>query len=101
MEVKTYKEQQKGYQEVLEAHQYLKTFLNKFHEAKRGGMHDFIEVGVSKMINHAIGSINEYLESGHKQVNANELIEITIDSFQRVLDGMKRNIESMKQINLQ
>ena len=85
--------------QVINAHQFLLDFLNKFDAAKPGGIHDFIELTLFNMINSAIKNIDDYLQSGHKEVSANEIMSIVADSYQKVLDGIKRNLESMKQVN--
>lgn len=85
--------------QILNAHQYLKDFLNKFELAKRGGIHDFMELTLFNMINAAIKNIDDYLKTGHKQVNATEIMSIVADSYQYVLDGIKRNLESMNEVN--
>ena len=87
-------------QQVLDAHQFLKDFLAKFDNAKRGGIHDFMELALFNMVNKSIDNIDKYLSSGHKQVNANEIMSIVIDSYQKVLDGIKRNLEEVRPINL-
>jgi hypothetical protein len=85
--------------QVLNAHQYLKDFLAKFEHAQRGGIHDFMELTLFNMINASIKNIDDYLKNGHKEVNANEIMAIVADSYQKVLDGIKRNLETMKQVN--
>lgn len=85
--------------QVLNAHQYLKDFLDKFERAERGGIHDFMELTLFNMINASIKNIDDYLQSGHKEVSANEIMAIVADSYQKVLDGIKRNLETMKQVN--
>jgi hypothetical protein len=83
---------------IVQAHEYLKRFLEKFDGAARGGVHDFIELNVANMIGLAIDNINNYLSTGHKQVVANEIMQITVESFQVVLDKLKRNLENMKTV---
>ena len=85
---------------VLNAHQFLLDLLAKFETAKRGGIHDFIEISLFNMVNLAIGQIDSYLKQGHSEVNANEIMEIITDSYQQVLDDIKRNLEKMGQVNL-
>lgn len=85
--------------QVLNAHQFLKDFLAKFDTAQRGGIHDFMELTLFNMINASIKNIDDYLQSGHKDVAANEIMAIVADSYQKVLDGIKRNLETMKQVN--
>lgn len=82
------------------AHEFLEKFLNNYHKAKRGGIHDVIEISIYKMINNAVGNIDVYLKDGHKEVKANELMHIVFDSFQKELDVSKRNLETMKEVNL-
>jgi hypothetical protein len=85
--------------QVLKSHRFLKGFIEKFDTAERGGIHDFMEVTLSKMINASIKNIDEYLNTGHKEVSANEIMQITVESYQNVLDGIKRNLDKMKQVN--
>ncbi len=85
--------------QVLNTHQFLLYFLDKFDTAKRGGIHDFMELTLFNMINLAIKSIDDYLQTGHKQVDATQIMHIVADSYQKVLDGIKRNLESMKEVN--
>jgi len=61
-----------AHDQVLNAHQFLLDFLAKFDTAKRGGVHDFMELTVFNMVNSAIKSIDDYLQSGHKEVSALE-----------------------------
>ncbi len=84
---------------VLDAHKFLKDFLAKFDHAKRGGIHDFMEIALFNMVNSSIKNIDIYLTNGHQQVNATEIMHIVADSYQKVLDGIKRNLGSMKPVN--
>lgn len=84
---------------VLDAHQFLKDFLDKFDYAKRGGIHDFMEISLFNMVNLAIKNIDVYLQTGHKEVNANEIMQIVVDSYQKVLDGIKRNLGEIRPVN--
>lgn len=86
-------------EQIIKAHQFLKGFIEKFDNAERGGIHDFMEMSLSKMINESIKNIDEYLNTGHKEVSANEIMQITVQSYQSVLDGIKRNLDNMKQVN--
>jgi hypothetical protein len=86
-------------QKIESAHNFLLEFLDSFNRAKRGGIHDFIEISMYNMVNSAIKNIDDYLQTGHKSVDGSEIIHITVDSFQKVLDGMKRNLEGTKQVN--
>jgi hypothetical protein len=86
---------------ALNAHEFLVRFLEKFHIAKRGGIHDFMEITMFNMINLAIKNIDDYLQAGHQEVNGNELMIITLESHQRVIDSIKRNLEKMDMVNLQ
>jgi hypothetical protein len=85
---------------VINAHEFLKAFLNKFETAKRGGIHDFMEITVFNMINLAIGEVDKYLSQGHKEVNANNVMMIVTDSYQKVLDNIKRNLEDLKDVRM-
>ena len=86
-------------QQLLDAHQFLKDFLAKFDYAKRGGIHDFMEISLFNMVNLAIKNIDNYLQTGHHQVNATEIMHIVADSYQKVLDGIKRNLGEMRPVN--
>ena len=90
-----------GIDHALKAHEFLLAFLAKFETAKRGGVHDFMEIAMFNMINQAIKEIDSYLQSGHKSVNGNEIMSIFADGCQKVLDNIKRNLEGMKTVNLQ
>lgn len=85
--------------QVLNAHQFLKDFIAKFDHAQRGGIHDFMELTLFNMINASIKNIDDYLQTGHKDVSANEIMAIVADSYQKVLDKVKRNLETMQQVN--
>lgn len=85
--------------QVLDAHQFLKDFLSKFDHAKRGGIHDFMEISLFNMVNLSIKEIDKYLEIGHHQVSATEIMHIVTDSYQKVLDGIKRNLSEMRPVN--
>lgn len=86
---------------ILKSHHYILEFLGKFEVAKRGGVHDFIEMSLCNMIKSATNNIDEYLKVGHKEVSANEILSIVVSSYQKVIDGMKRNLDEMKEINLE
>lgn len=86
-------------QQVLDAHQFLKDFLAKFEDARRGGIHDFMEIALFNMVNASITAIDKYLATGHHEVNATEIMHITVDAYQKVLDGIKRNLGSMRPVN--
>jgi hypothetical protein len=85
--------------QVLSAHEFLKQFLSKFDHAQRGGVHDFMELTLFNMVNSSIKNIDDYLQTGHKQVDATEIMHIVVDSYQKVLDGVKRNLEAMNTVN--
>lgn len=85
--------------EILSAHEFLKAFIAKFDHAKRGGIHDFMEIALFNMINSSIKKIDEYLQTGHHQVSATEIMHITVDAWQKVLDGIKRNLGEMRPVN--
>ena len=84
--------------EIMKAHQFLTGFIGRFDDAARGGIHDFIELSLCKMVNGAVKNIDEYLSSGDKNPNATEIMHIVTDSYQKVIDGLKRNLETMKEI---
>lgn len=86
-------------EQVLNAHQFLKDFLAKFDHAERGGIHDFMEIALFNMINLSIKNIDIYLQSGHHKVSATEIMSIVADSYQKVLDGIKRNLGEMRPVN--
>lgn len=86
---------------VLNAHEYLKEFLRQFEQSKRGGIHDFIEMSLFNMVLGAVTNIDEYLKSGHKVVNGSEVMHRVVDSYQVVLDKMKRNLEGMEEVYFQ
>jgi hypothetical protein len=85
--------------QVLNAHEYLKEFLRKFESAKRGGIHDFMELVMFNMLQTAIANVDNYLKGGHREVAANEIMSIVADSYQKVLDGVKKNLDNMNQVN--
>jgi hypothetical protein len=85
---------------LLNAHEYLKQFINNFDEAKRGGIHDFIELTVFNMVSTAIKNIDAYLKPGHMEVEGTEIMSIVADSYQKVLDGVKRNLENLKKVKM-
>jgi hypothetical protein len=84
---------------ILDAHQFLLDFLAKFNHAKRGGIHDFMEISMFNMVNLAIKNIDVYLQTGHHEVSATEIMHIVADSYQKVLDGIKRNLGTMRPVN--
>lgn len=86
-------------QHAINAHEFLLKFLAKFDSAKRGGIHDIIEISLFNMVNAAIKNIDVYLQQGHASINGNEIMQIMLDSYQKVLDSMKRNLETMKTIH--
>lgn len=84
---------------VINAHQFLLDFLARFDTAKRGGIHDFMELSLFNMVNSAVKNIDDYLQAGHKQVDATQIMHIVTESYQKVLDGIKRNLEGMDTVN--
>lgn len=80
-------------------HEYLLRFLSKYEEAKRGGIHDFIEASMYRMITLSFDNIDEYLKDGMNSINATEIMVIILDSFQKTLDSLRKNIETMPQVN--
>ncbi len=85
---------------AINAHQFLLDFLAKFNDAKRGGIHDFMEITIFNMINSAIKNIDDYLLSGHVTIDGTQIMNIVTDSYQKVLDNIKRNIGEMDRVNL-
>lgn len=86
-------------QHIQNAHEFLQAFLNKFESAKRGGIHDFMEIALFNMVNSAIKDIDFYLMSGHKSVRPQEVMSIFTEACQKVLDGIKRNLDGMDRVN--
>ena len=86
-------------QQILDAHKFLKDFLAKFEIAQRGGIHDFMEIALFNMVNLSIKEIDKYLQTGHHEVSATEIMHIVADSYQKVLDGIKRNLGEMRPVN--
>ena len=84
---------------VIDAHKFLKDFLAKFDHAQRGGIHDFMEIALFNMVNLSIKNIDNYLQSGHHEVSATEVMHIVVDSYQKVLEGIKRNLGEMRPVN--
>ena len=85
--------------QIIDAHNFLLQFLAKFDTAQRGGIHDFMELSLFNMVNLSVKNIDDYLQSGHKNVSANEIMAIVADSYQKVLDGIKRNLDGMDRVN--
>lgn len=88
-------------EQVINAHEFLLDFLAKFDTAKRGGIHDFMEITLFNMVNLSVKNIDDYLQTGHKKVNANEIMAIVVQSYQTILDNMKRNLDELKTVNFQ
>jgi phosphopantothenate synthetase len=86
-------------EEIINAHQFLKEFIEKFDHAKRGGIHDFMEIALYNMISASIKGIDKYLQTGHHEVSATQIMHITVDAWQKVLDGIKRNLGEMRPVN--
>ncbi len=86
---------------IKQAHHYLTEFLKKYNYAKRGGIHDFMELTLANMVTQAVANIDSYLETGHINVSANEIMAIVAESFQKVIDSVKKNLDGMKTIGLQ
>jgi len=84
---------------IINAHEFLKAFLNKFDTANRGGIHDFMEIALFNMVNSAIKDIDFYLMSGHKSVRPQEVMSIFAEACQKVLDGIRRNLDGMDRVN--
>lgn len=90
---------QNSEEHIVNAHEFLIKFLNKFDATKRGGIHDFMEIALFNMVNSAIKNIDSYLISGHKSVKPQEVMSIFAEACQKVLDGIKRNLETMNEVN--
>ena len=58
-----------------------------------------MEISIFNMINLSVKNIDIYLQTGHKQVSATEVMHIVADSYQKVLDGIKRNLSEMRPVN--
>jgi hypothetical protein len=87
-------------QEIINAHEFLKQFIAKFDTAKRGGVHDFIEIALFNMVSEAIQAINVYLKPGYHHVDAAAVTTVAVDAFQKVLDRIKRNLEDIEGVVL-
>ncbi len=101
MEIASYKNQGNlmAHNHVIDAHEFLIKFLTKFDTAQRGGIHDFIELSLFNMINLAIKRIDEYLQSSQSSsVSGTEIMHIVVESYQIILDRMKRNLDEMKEV---
>ena len=85
---------------ILNAHKLLLRFVSEFDTTKRGGIHYFIEIVMANMVNKTINNVDEYLRVGHKNPDAKNIMHIVTDSFQNVLDGVKRNIEGVERVIL-
>ncbi len=88
-------------QKAKDAHEFLGKFLNQYDKVKRGGLHDIMETLVAVMIQTTIDNVDKYLKSGHNQVSGNEVMAVTFDSFQRVLDNAKRGLDSIKEVGME
>lgn len=86
-------------EQIYTAHEFLLDFINKFELAKRGGIHDFMELAIYNMINSTVNNIDSYLKEGHKSVMPQEIMSIFADSCQNVLDGIKRNLDGLERVN--
>lgn len=86
---------------AISSHKFLTDFLSKHDDAVRGGMHDFLEISISNMLSSAIESMGAYMDIGHSVVVANELVFIALDSYQKALDKMKRDLDGLKDMVLQ
>lgn len=83
---------------ALNAHEFLLSFLDRFNTATPGGIHDFMEITLFNMINEAILKIDEYLSVREFFPNPQEIMSIFAGSCQKVLDNIKKNIESMEKV---
>ena len=88
-------------QKAKDAHEFLKKFITNFDKVKRGGIHDFMETLIAMMIQASVDKIDAYLKPGHQQVNANEVMAITLSAFQDVLDKAKRNLDALKEVEME
>ena len=87
--------------ELLKVHECLLDFLSGFNSAKRNGIHDYIELTIFNMITEAFTNIDEYLNTGHKQVAAKEIMHIVVESYKKVLDRIKRNLDGMDEVDFE
>lgn len=85
---------------IIKAHEFLKKFIVLFDQAKRGGIHDFMELSISNMINESLKNMDDYLSCGHTFVDGRELMIICIDSFQKILDDLKYKLDKLKQVGM-
>jgi len=85
---------------IIKAHEFLKQFITLFDKAKRGGIHDFMELSISNMINESIKRMEDYLSHGHINIDGRELMVITVDAFQKVLDDLKYRLDKIKQVGM-
>jgi|SRR5690349_5217916 len=84
--------------QALNAHNFLQAFLDKFPHAKRGGIHDFMEIALFNMVNSSVKNIDDYCRIGHSEINPQEVMSIFCSSCQIVLDGIKRNLDGLDRV---
>jgi hypothetical protein len=85
-------------EQLVIAHKFILDFISMFDKATRGGIHDFMEMTMFNMLNNAIKNIDDYLKDGHQCVDATEIMHIVLDTYQELLDKMKRNLQSVGSI---
>lgn len=74
-------------------HKFLIKFVEKYNKVPRGGVHDFMEMLVSTLLEDAIKQLDNYLKPGHTNIDQNQITAIIIDAFQKRIDNIKRNLE--------
>jgi hypothetical protein len=85
----------------IESHKFLQRFLDKSEGAKRGSIPDFVLILVTSMMTDTFENIDNYLSPGHSSVDGREIVTIIIETFQKVLDRVKRNAILDKDMTLQ
>lgn len=86
-------------EQIIHAHEFLAKFLDRFALAKRGGVHDFIEMTMFNMINAAIKRIDDHCQATPGAVDANEIMQLTVEAYTSVLDKIKRNLDTIPKVD--